>query len=518
MKTKLFFWIIFILISGVIISCVDNFEAPEWNIELNVPLMNDTFLVSDLEDGENIFIENGDFKFKHNGEINSYSVGTIMNINSKGESEYDYFPILPNVSVSDSINIEDIQQNERFDVSYGKVEEWILRFNIQNNSGVLDKVILGFGEIFRPDGTPLTIEINSSDFPDFAIDLSRIDDQYFVIGDKTGSTLITDLHFSIESVYNSFPTQLDMVKVYFLDHIYFDEMVGVINNKEIVVSDFEKNIDIDYPQGLGDAIELKNTELTFNIWNKIGFDVLLTGKLTAINEEKNTEYTIDLNSNYNNTGFLFNAAPAIGDSAFSSNSLLKTDVDSLMKILPSKISFTEGKFLVRNQTSLTGFAYSKANAYGSYNVDVPFTFEINNEKISPDTIFSVEISRDNQDNIEEYAQDGRITLTVDNELPLGVNVIIKFSANKDLVYSQPSLEFPQNSNNLLYIQAETVDNEIILELSKDDLINNFTNVPNDELFMGLEFELDASNGEIEIKPEQVIKIIGSLSTTINTKR
>ncbi len=506
------FFIFLLVITSIIISCQmpEKFSGVHYGLPLALPLMNNDYFIKDLVDSTN-FIENNDsIFFTYSTNLKSYHIDTQMNINEKSTEE---IPIISNIDTVATMSLSETGiWDDDIKITYGIVDSWTLQIDPEafhvNDDIPLQKLTLTFDDVYLPNG----VDNLSLDITDFS-HINQYNLDGYIIGNPTNTTYIDTLVFHVSTetdLPESVVVPVGQFRMFFTGHIYFDELNGTLFNKVLDGDDQETNIDIDYPENIANAIDLTDAKLKIGIWNTMGFDVTLFGKLTAYNDTTGDSISIVFNDDDHIT---FAAATTKYDSVYTEVTI-EDSVAALINIMPNRMKMTNIKFYVGRYSYDIGYAYKGAGAHGSSTALVPFNFMFYNEPIKPDTLIEIDISGDNQDLIDKQISSAALKLNLKNHIPVGGTVNIYFSPNPDSVFTNPTLSFLEKDVNP-EINNQDGQSEVNFDLSKNDL-NSFLH---SKIYCGLIFNFHNSNGEVIIRPQNYLNVKGRIEILfdINTE-
>ncbi len=504
--------IILFILAAIIISCQmpEKFSGVHYGLPMALPMMNQDYFIKDLIDSTN-FIENNDsIFFTYSTDLKSYHIDTQMNINEKSTDE---IPIISNIDTTATMSLSETGiWDDDIKITYGIVDSWTLQIDPEafhvNNEVPLQKLTLTFDDVYTPNGEDnLSLEIT-----DFS-QINQFNLDGYIIGNPTNTTYIDTLTFHV-ATETTLPENVILpvgqFRMFFNGHIYFDELNGTLFNKVLDGDDQETNIDIDYPENIANAIDLADAKLKIGIWNTMGFDVTLFGKLTGYNDTTGDSLSLTFNDDDQIT---FAAATTKYDSVYSEVTI-EDSVAALINIMPNRMKMTNIKFYVGRYSYDVGYAYKGAGAHGSSTALVPFNFVFHNEPIKPDTLIEIDISDDNQDLIDEQINSAALKLNLTNNIPVGGTVNIYFSPEKSDVFTSPTLSFLNKEINP-GVNAQAGYSEVNFDLTKTDL-NSFLH---SKIYCGLIFNFHNSNGAVIIHPQDHLNVKGRIDVLfdVNTE-
>jgi len=521
-RYNIFFLLLLVLI--FLAACIEKPEMPDWDINMYIPLMNEEYYVKDLVDSTNFVSIEDEIFFTNEGTFTGEIVPREMNINAKTsewitvESGNSVSGVLP--IDEDNVYDEVTGMYETFQIRYGEVYNWFLQIETDFSLPV-NKMTLTFQDVYNEDGSQISLgyEIAGSEHT-YISNLAGVN-----IGIKDNPELLLELPFTItlETDKRYEKEEAGQVRVFFggdnadLGHIYFSYFEGRMMNKTFSFTDFNQSINVQYPYNLDQTIQPQGVTLNLKLYNSLGFNVILRATLKAYNDDTGDSLQIIFDENYPET-ITATAAPAVGDSSITIMALTET-MDEFIAVIPSHIKLTDARFIASPDVATDGFAKYGTHSRGDYTFMVPFKFKILQSTITPDKIFSSEISESNQQTITDYILSAILDLELRNRLPIGTGIDIYMSTSSDTTVIFHPDDYPQYQS--LYftdvidtIHIAAADNSfpdsspvlsyIQLKIDEED-VDFFSNR---NIYTALKFHLDESADSITIKPEDYIGVKG----------
>ena len=518
-------WVLFSagLFIFLIISCTPETPAsPNWDTNLKIPLINDTFSVSDLADSTTFEIEDDQIAFVHDGDLEAANTPANMNINSKTSN---YISIDTNTEISGQlpINEENIYDEENglyetFQVSYGEVALWYLMIETQINDP-LDSLKIVFEEIYDENGNNFEVVYEES-FNGFdTFNLTN-----YIIGSIDNEQILENLNFNVFAYSNENQTDIGHIRVFFKDHIYFSYFEGNLKNKTFPLMNYAQEIDIEYPDNLQETLLPQNVQMKLEITNRIGFDIRLFADMTAYNTETGDSVQINFDEDYSEQIIAESAASV--DNPTTSTVVLTESIDQLIEIFPNSMELKNARFIAaraeQNDPPQSGFADSYSVNEGTYTITAPFSFILYDNTIIPKKIFGSEITEQNQDYIDKYLISAELNLELLNRLPVGAAIDIYMSTENDstIIFHPedhpyiPSLYFTDAQDT---IRVNSADNSDINNPPVSQMINlkltetDMEFFQNDSIYTALKYHIDSTNDQtIYVKPSDFVTVKGEL--------
>lgn len=524
-------YIIFLLVLMLFVfSCVENFKFPSWNVNLSVPLMDKNFPLADIDSEEDIMIEDGEFLIKHNETLEGDTVTAAQLIIGQKQVETEIPP--QDVYFEDELTISDIGEiDEQMGYAFGIVNSWTMNidFNLDGiTSHNMDTIVLTFPDI-NPVGAEdiLTIEITDFD------NTTSVNLDGCTIGDENSQTIadiLEEIQFGIDVQTNAEIPQggLPIMRVFF-DEIQLQRIRGVVSDKLIDIPDKTTDIDIDYPAGINEAIQLAEATLTVNLTSEIGMDCNLYAVIRAYNEDNDySEFYVGYEDPNDNTvnDFLIEAAEDINTPKVSSISFTGEKVANLLNIFPNRLVIEDAHIIIERDLDMDdldaelGFVEIGQGIDGDYETEIPFDFYINNESVKPDSIFEVEISHENRDYLCDYTNRANMIFKLGNSMNFAANVNIFMSHSNifENVYDSLYIHPTTGKKNIVFknnfIDAATASGDGESEVSFEMNYDEIQFMDNDKIYVGIEAVFSGSEEQVTIKPEDYIKVLGRVDAEV----
>lgn len=516
----------FLFIVLLLVSCMEKFEKPRWDLPLEVPLLNKQYPISDMEDNENFFIENDSFVYKTEDEIESTDLDeSHLRVGNKSASEE--IPQATAILAGRQIQVSQLEGEEyQIAVAYGDVNEWIMFFDYdtsQVTDFIMQELIYTFPQI-KHKQTNIPLEVSITNF-----DIRHEENlENYYIGDPDASStadILEYIEYDIEGITIGGQQNAEIIGFQLsFDSISFNEIKGTMSNKRVDLDDSEEMLDIAYPIGLSEALDLNSAELILNLDSFIGFETSFYAYITAYGESNTVTYPIG----YDRTQVIINPATKEGETIVPSNNIIVFDDDlvaDLMSVFPERIELHDAYFVIEENFDEDGthlrFAETGRSIEGSYLGRVPFEFVLRSEPVRPDTLIEVEINQDNRDDIDSYAEKASIIFRLQNSMKAGgVANIYMSTANDTANVFDPNYVNENQIANLAFLNnslkpVDIDDGLSVVELELDnENLKLFTS--QEKIYVGLEFIFEDSQGiPVIIKPVDYVDVVGQLNVTIN---
>ncbi len=474
------------LILALIGACkINNPNLPEWDIDLSVPLVNQHYYMRDLVDGVNIIADSTDAVYlRTEGDIDTPPITAIqVNLNLPSQE----VPILSGTSTTGDLSLLDTESNNR--ISFGVIYTGILKSVYTGGSSNSESITISFNDLRRADGTTFSIDIDTSQ-----------QDMYHtldgcLIGMFNAGNLMDILSFTV-TAESSLPQNafLGTVQLEVVNALQFSVFQGLLPDFEIGLQETAAHIDVEYPMGLENAVQLIEADILMVLENSIGFECEFQGYLYAKSENTGVEKTIPI---IRENGTYYTVAPANGDMPSVTNIQFSNGVEEILAIMPNIIEIRDAKFIIRSN-SITDIGTIKSGdaIIGTYTVNAPFRFILKNERIIVQEVNELKISQENQNRIRNNALSAGLNVKMVNKFPFGATAQLYFGTDPNLdvdlssTYSfKKVVSFDAYNPNL-----SDHDQEFELDLNTDELLV----FANPKAYMRWAFTFDATDGDISI--------------------
>ncbi len=445
-----------VLLLSMVGCTLKNPEMPTWDINVDLPLMNEYMYVSDLVDSVHFFQdENHDVYFSSNGNIDSFDLDSLE---IKPSSDVE-IPLFSTITATGAMSLASMVTTNQVKVAYGRIQSGSLQIDPVGFDPQLNWAKIRFDEFYiNNENLVITIPNNSShiDYPLAGITIGTIDN----------TTIIDSLHYTVtNSSSYTFPFHIGDINMSLHHILSFNSFKGKMDNYTLPVETSTTEIDIEYPMGIENAIQINDAKLLLTLDNEIGFDCKLYGKLYAYNETTGDSAYIDI-LDASGHPFVLQAAYSVTSPRPSTFSLGRENgLNQLTNIIPTRFTIKEASFVMNSVGTSFGFANVGQKVSGTYIEDVPFDFTLFSYMITPQRLDSLEITSENRDYIRKNVNSANLILRVKNQLPIGAGVAIYFSTSSD-VFQDSMLVRRKTINSGGY---DSAFQEINFELSHDEI-------------------------------------------------
>lgn len=510
--TKYVVYSMFILLFFV--SCkINEWNSPWWDITLVAPLVNDTFAIIDLRSDENFEFDDYQVYFVTKDDIEEAEIrdGELKMSPSEGGIFYLRLPrfedSLPIISDEDDVQIVHAI------VSSGKLD-----FDFRSVSDNITYVTIVFNEILDLNNNQKRVRIQRQG-SNFSYESSLVGYKFqnLVASDE----LIERLNFTVIIESTDGGATDGRMDIFYEDSIYFSSIYGILDNLRIDTEDIISNIDIEWPINIENAIRIKNPKMVINIYNYLNFPAIFNATVTAFNTRSNLQHTFDIEIYMEPTDNIDVAAKrviTIVPNNPSDLSFIVRPIDVMMNIAPDKIEVTNAHMMIVNPNKEKHHARVGRAFYGDLESTVPFDLVFLGEPVFPATPETVEISRNNRENIEKRVENAALRVVLANRYSLGGVMQLHFSYRDDheFMYGDES-----ESGRRLVIKEDRLARSLRVEKAPD--INNpheetyYVDLTREELKMFhlheeiyFGFKIVFDEGETIVRPDETISIIARL--------
>lgn len=469
---------------------------PTWFIDLNIPIINERYYVSDLVDSVNIVVdENEVLTVTTSGEATTNEFGTLPftpDVNVEG---------LPIWSTGLDLTVPFEDQNGKVGVAYAEIAEGIFKSRFNNlQSGV--EITLTFYDLYLPNNQNLVLTSNN---PGHFVTTNL---EGLHLGVANSDQVINQLHLSFQ-ITPSMPSGMQVATFDFQanETIQFGEFRGTLNNYPIGLEDSGSLVNIDYPYGLDQAINLEDAYLQITLQNYLGFGSTFSGQLKATNSSGQI-WIIDILDEFGNN---YQIEPATEEGPRIIEIQLGQNMAQLLQIMPTTIQVINGHFLISSGTNI-GSLRPTDTMLLFYTVRAPLTFTLHAHEITIAEEQEFNIPEENRERIQKNAISASLNLEIQNKLPIGASAKLFFSTTPSIDTNNPSTynfmkEAAINSANL-----QPDFQNVNLTLNKDEL-NVFTS---EQVFMRFAFSFEETGTPVTIHASTMdyIHIKGMMSARV----
>ncbi|HOH46656.1 MAG TPA: hypothetical protein PLX59_02360, partial [Candidatus Cloacimonadota bacterium] len=272
-----------------------------------------------------------------------------------------------------------------------------------------------------------------------------------------------------------------------------------------------ESIDVTYPHGVDEAIDLQTASLVINVTNHIGFPSEFSGEIFARNDNTGQTRQIPIKDD-NNNNFMIPAAT--GGLPATYEMVITTGIIELLEIMPHHIEIRNSSFRFGlTDPDAIGEVQSTDNIEAAYNVSAPFTFRLNDNEIRLQDPLEIEISQENIERIQKYGISGGLRMQVLNKLPLGAEASIYVALSDSIDTADPSTYSLKRDVTVDSYQVNSgfqVIDELLISPSE---LHIFTN-PKIYVLMSFRFNTHGEFVTITASPADFIQVRGMLSAKL----
>ena len=367
-----------------------------------------------------------------------------------------------------------------------------------------------FEEIFDEFGDTLIIDLSCPG------DTTISFDDYSIGSNPFSTTLIDSLHYSY--VVTTEPTP-GYVTVNYEDEVRasivmgemrFNSVKGIIDHKKFEMDDIDEDLDIeDLPDSISNVMQFQSAELHLDVYNGTGFNCWLNIEMVGSNDEGDTaRIHIDETSGV----ILPNQMNHI---------VITEGVSEMLSIVPRRVTATSPYATIGNGVTI-GEITKNDSISGSYTIETPFKFIINDHTVKLSSIEHQELNEDTRNIIRDNLNGVLLNLTAENLLPFGSNVELWFANDSTQVWTNPELVIDS-----FYVAPATIDpvhhtsGEMVtstIEVLLDKIHNDFVVFENPDVYIGIKMHIIGTGGEVVIiRGSDNLRIFGYASVDVHVQ-
>jgi uncharacterized protein YcfL len=514
------------LIVLILVGCsFREWTGTSWNVELNLPLMDEKYPIIDLVDDEFIFLDESDSTLyaKSVGEVNTTPIDElIVEVNSAFSIPHlystlnEYPGFVPFISILPDYTIE---------VVFGKILEGSLFIDLIDIVDVQHNALatIVFNEIVDSTGVKFSPSVNLTEAGNFHYEFDISGYYIRTSGDFVSGPPVNNISFTVSLTdlvdpnsnldFGSMDIRLD-------DRYNFESFFGSIQGFSLNVERDIANLDIEYPENAEDVVGIEDAKVILDLNTEIGFGSRFEGYITSYNDSGDSVRVAILGDDGN--FFRLPAAPV----SFNENNfpytterptqfISDTVIDSLFTIMPTSLIIHSSRVYIEDPESGFGFISQDHGIHGEYTGIIPLTFTILDSTyalINQENTIS-RISSDNQEIIRKHAENASLTLFVDNHLPISARISIYIHeeplGDTEQALNEAKLKLEGEDQNGYYLQGNTDTQQFQIEIS------DFKVFQSDTIY--IKFKLFADETGIPITlyatSEDYIRLNGALKMT-----
>ncbi len=454
---------------------------PSWTVDLNIPLINDMFYVSDLVDSVNVVTDEHEvLTFVSNGEANTNQFG---NLSYSPMVDEEGIPILGS-ELNFTVPFED--SAGKVSVAYAEIAEGIFQSRFRNLNPDVQQISLTFYDLYGENNQNLVITANPDNFGNWiTTDLEGLH-----WGEANATQVIDELHISLQ-VSPELPAGVQAAIFDFkaMDAIEFGEFRGTLQDYPIGLEDTGSIVNIEYPYNLNHAITLQNAMLQITLTNYIGFGSVFSGQLEAINDEGEI-YILDiLDENGNN----FQIEPSSETEPVTVDIPFQHNINELLQIMPTSIRIINGSFVINSGDNI-GHLRPTDYMHLDYLINAPLIITLHNYDIVIKEEQEFNIPEDNRERIQKNAVSVALNLDIQNKLPIGAAAKLFFSNTPDIDTQNPASYAFMKIAEIKSVNEDAGFQNVDLTLNEDEL-NVFTA---EQVYMRFAFSFNETGTPVTI--------------------
>lgn len=492
-----------IIFMALISACtVKNPNLPEWDITLNIPLINQKYYMRDLVDSVNIVADTSNVVFLRNeGEIVTQEFG---NVPFRLDVDTGSVPIFSGQEIPGSASL--IDPDTGYEISYGELSAGIIEARFDNINSAVESIRITFVELRNADNSPYVIEYSESGWQEHSLVGKHL-------GSVNSNLVLADLNYSVQIIASSLPanTPVGEMRLRINDPFLFSVFQGRLPNFRVETNDTISPVDIDYPLGMENAVQLIEAGLQIQLYNRIGFECEFHGEFYARNSNTNEERTIQI---LDENGEHYILAPAVGDTPSVNEINYSHNITSMISIMPDHIEIRNSYFLIRNSISQAlGTVRNTDFIDGIYTINAPFRFILHNERVIVRQEIEMEISQSNQDRIRKNALSAGMEMEFINHFPFGATAELFIGNSPNINVDNPASYAFKKTASFDPGGLESIVQIMPLALSKEEL-DVFAN-PKVYLRWAFTFNETVSPITITASPTDFIHVRSMINTQIH---
>lgn len=404
-------------------------------------------------------------------------------------------------------------------ISYGYVNKGIVNINFVNHLPISGKAVVVFQDIFK-NGNKIRISkeiIANSPFPQtISYDLKGAEIQnmenpgapldFF----KYTISIDTDSSDGLVEITSDDSITADILT----DTLFFQEVEGEINKREIEISPFTKSNIADYGS-LKPGFRFNQARLVLDFYNEIGVDVTANLAITGKHRDKDSgEFTDSVTIHLDNQ--VIHGSPdgqAYLTQLVLDNNLPAPNIVDLMEILPTDLSISGTAFIEGSGTIEVGQAL-----WVDYELSTPLAIQITNPiEIAGEktTIDSSDIGSDEQKFLRENVRYAKAQLTITNGFPVGVETRLYFSKDSIGLFSDTIADSSRKFTiSDIFLPAAPTDEDGLVTTPLERVINvdlsaqNIQLIADVPLYTGFKVIINSTDGDAVFRADDKIKTKG----------
>jgi len=295
-----------------------------------------------------------------------------------------------------------------------------------------------------------------------------------------------------------------------LGEMMFNNIRGIINHKQFEMDDIQEDLDIEnLPDSIANVLTFQNAELHLDVYNGTGFNCWLNINMVGYNDEGDSAVvSIDETS-----GIILPE---------QMNHIVITEgVSEMLSIVPTHVRATNPYAVIGNGVTI-GEISKTDSISGSYTLETPFKFIINNHTVKLDSLNHLELDETTRDAIRDNLNGVLLNLTAENRLPFGSNLELWLAADSSEVWTNPELVIDS-----FYVAPATIDpvhhtsGDMVtstIEILLDKVQGDFSVFENPDVYVGTKMHIIGSDGEVVIiRGSDNLHLFGYVSVDVHVQ-
>jgi len=505
MKQKEWFFMGFLATCAAIgLQCeFKQLDAPNWDVDLKVPLINKTYTMQELvDDEESLTVDAQDrIIYTYKDSIDRFEMAEFLEVEPGKQLTFiDYQANLaPGYTKSDTSFLEIVDVS--IIVKQAKIRSGMAYVTLDNKTDYSVELEIVLPD-FKRSGNPLssTKYLNPGDHQMETFDLSGV--EFSPLHSASGMTIIYVTHSRVQWGNQSVLKFIDM-EIDF-SGIMLAEVTGWMTDKSIEIDPVESKVDL--PSEL-EGIQLGAVSMIVDLYNSLKMPASLDLQIQGSNE-KGEEKTVSVQRTLQN----------------GMNHIRIDGMEQIVNIFPEEIRTTGSVILGSGYGGPTFTVRDNDYVEGNVQLEVPLVFSVPQRTFNPMKVDTLDMDEETQDNLKTNVKEAHLIAEVKNRLPFGFSMQILFSNTiGDSVLYEPgkaaitkTLEITacrtRQAGSYLEAYDPPAESNLDLGINEADLRVLSTS----PLFMGMKFIFPSTGGLVKIDPSDYITIYGRVEGTFNS--
>ncbi len=450
-EVKLFISFSFLLFLLFEPSCVDlptEFKLPNWDVDLNLPIVNRTYTLSDIIKTQDYISVQGtssaDSIYVIQSDSYSQEVGieNFIQVTSPSSTKGNFIPVgnMPEDTVY-------LPFPEGAQIISAKFVGGSFAFHIKNPTAAMVNLTLTFPGILRQDGTPFVVQRN---VPAFADDSSKYN--FAGYSYQMPANQATQYQSSIQIKVKAVSTlQLSYVTIdFYSSDFYFSTVTGNLPSKSLGYKTQSFDLNIGNVQDYRDKAYLKQAKLNLSVQyispssNPFGIEVKNLNIIGT--REDGTQFM--LKDSTGNPNLLFKLKNGSFNYTFTEKN---SNVNSFVSFLPSKVVLNAE--YIMNPDNRVGTATVQDSVKFVSDFSTTSIMALKKSTIV-DTSDMGDISQQDRNKIKD-AKTAYLTVNIQNGIPLAMWLKVTFLDS--LFHPLVSVNNSSNNSDSIYFSPANID-------------------------------------------------------------